>query len=29
MVMLDIFPQRPPQRALAEENKLGQALLLH
>jgi hypothetical protein len=27
--MLDIFAQRPPQRALAQENNLGQALLLH
>ncbi len=27
--MLDIFAQRPPQRALTEKNELGQALLLH
>ena len=27
--MLDIFDQRPSQRALTEENHLGQALLLH
>ena len=29
MVMLDVFAQGPPQRALAEEDHLGQALLLH
>ena len=29
MVMLDIFAQRSPQRALAEQNQRGQALLLH
>src|SRR5262245_20377230 len=29
MVMLDIFSQSPPQGALAKENHLGQALLLH
>ena len=28
MVMLNIFAQRSPQRALAEQNHLGQALLL-
>ena len=29
MVMFDIFAQRPPQGALAEQNNPGQALLLH
>ena len=29
MVVLDIFAQRPPQRALTKENDLGQTLLLH
>src|SRR5262245_2012698 len=29
MIMFDIFFQRPPQRALAQEDHLGQALLLH
>jgi len=28
MVMLDVFAQCPPQGALAEEDHLGQALLL-
>ena len=28
MVMLDIFAQGPPQRALAKEDHLGQALLV-
>lgn len=29
MVMLDIFAQRSPQRALAEQNYLGQTLLFY
>ena len=29
MEMLDIVAQRSPQRALAEEDHLGQALLFH
>ena len=29
MIMFDVFVQRPPQGALAEEDHLGQALLLH
>jgi len=29
MEMFDIFPQRAPQGALAKEDHLGQALLLH
>src|SRR5258707_9381744 len=29
MEMVDIVAQHPPQRALAEEDHLGQALLLH
>ena len=29
MVMLDIFAHSPPQRALTQENYLGQTLLLH
>ena len=29
MVMLDIFAQRSPQRALAEQNHLGQTLLFY
>jgi hypothetical protein len=29
MIMLDVFVQRPPQGALAQEDHLGQALLLH
>ena len=29
MVMLDVFAQRSPQRALAEQHHLGQALLFH
>ena len=29
MVMLDVFAQGAPQGALAEEDHLGQALLLH
>jgi hypothetical protein len=28
MIMLDVFFQRPPQGALAQEDHLGQALLL-
>src|SRR5450755_3990827 len=29
MVVLDIFAQHPPQRALTKKNDLGQTLLLH
>jgi len=29
VVVLHVFAQRPPQRALAKENDLGQTLLLH
>src|SRR5215469_12678291 len=29
MIMLDVFVQRPPQGALAQQDHLGQALLLH
>src|SRR6185436_7675817 len=29
VIMLDVFVQRPPQGALAQEDHLGQALLLH
>ena len=29
MIMFDVFVQRPPQGALAQEDHLGQALLLH
>ena len=29
MIMFDVFAERAPQGALAEEDHLGQALLLH
>ena len=29
MIMFDVFAQRSPQRALSNEDQLGQALVLH
>ena len=29
MIMVNVFVERPPQGALAEEDDLGQTLLLH